>query len=104
MDKIIKKNNELLKEAVKSTKRIKKQLEEELIANYTDELSRKLELINKEIDKAEKLIDCTAQEGALLYAEFYPDRVDKYGEINSTGLKRLGFLQKKWGFTRFFKK
>jgi hypothetical protein len=104
MDNIIKNNNEMLKIALQGIKPIKEQLEKELMDNYSDEVFRKLEALNKEIEKAEKLIDCTVQEGAKLYAEFHPDRVDEKGEINAKGIKRLGFLEKKWGFTRFFKK
>ena len=104
MENILKTNNELLKASLENIKPIKAQLEKELLDNYSDEIFDKLVALNKEIEKAEKLIDCTRKEGQLLYAEFYPDRVDKHGEINAKGIKRLGFLEKKFGFSRFFKK
>jgi len=104
MDEIIKSNNEMLKVALENIKPIKKRLEEELLANYSDEIFNKLCVLNEEVKKAERLIDCTSEEGAKIYAESYPDRVDENGEINTKGIKRLGFLEKKWGFTRFFKK
>jgi hypothetical protein len=104
MKNIIKTNNELLKQALENVKPIKKRLEKDLIENYSDELFNKLDALNKEIKKAKSLIDCTSEEGAKLYAENYPDYVNKKGEINAKGIKRLSFLEKKWGFTRFFKK
>ena len=104
MEDIIKTNNELLKISLENIKPIKAKLEKELHENYSDEMFNRLESLNKEIVKAKKLIDCTSKEGQQLYAEFYPDRVDRHGEINSKGIKRLGFLEKKFGFSRFFKK
>lgn len=103
MEEIIKSNNEMLKVALENIKPIKKRLEEELLANYSDEIFNKLSILDKEIKKAERLIDCTSEEGAKIYAESYPDRVDEKGQMNNKGIKRFEFLEKKWGFTRFFK-
>jgi len=97
-------NNSLLKQAVKNAKITKRKLELELIANYSPELFDKLVVFNKEITKAEKLIDCTSLEGKDMYAKEYPDYVDENGEINHKGIENLGKIEKKLGFTRFFKK
>jgi hypothetical protein len=104
MDKIIKANNEMLRQALENIKPIKMQLEKELLENYSDEIFNKLEVLNKEVTKAEKILDCTTKDGAKLYAELHPDKVDEKGQINSQGIKRLGHLEKKFGFIRFFKK
>jgi hypothetical protein len=103
IEDVLKKNNELLKEAVKSAKITKARLEQELINNYSDELFNKIAYLNNEIDKATRLIDAPASYGHKIYAENHPENVDRNGNINEKGIKRFEFLRKRFGFSRFFK-
>jgi len=103
IEDVLNKNNELLKEAVKSAKITMARLPKELIDNYSDEFSTKITYLNNEINKASKLIDMPPSEGHKFYAEHYPENVDSKGDINEKGKKRFEFLRKRFGFSRFFK-
>ena len=103
IEEIIEKNNELLKVAVKSAKITKRNLELELINNYSDELYGKITYLNSEINKASNLIDKSPSEGHKINAENYPESVDAKGDLNSKGKKRFNFLRKKFSFIRLFK-
>ena len=104
MDEIIKRNNELIKQALENIKPIKAKLEKDLLDNPTQEQFNKLVALNKEILKAERLVDITPEDNKQNYAKEYPENVDTDGNLNDKGITRLTFLERKWGFRTFFKK